>query len=169
MSRSLHTWYSLPDLDAFAERGTVLEGALELSRLRRLRDLLSSDIGRVRARLRFQRHRAGEVSFELSCEANLELVCQRCLEPMRHAVAIQAQMSVVEAETEPSMQEYEPVFLEGDRFNPAELVEDELIVSLPLAPRHADRGQCGRLARRIDELNSEASEAPPNGAAPTNH
>lgn len=171
MSRSLHTWYSLPDLDLFAERETALEGAIELKRLARLCESLNTDTGSVRARLRFRRRRAGLVSFELSYEARLELICQRCLEPFDYDMAARVEMSLVEtASVEPHIPDgYEPVFLEGDRFNPAQVVEDELIVSLPLVPRHPQRNQCGRLAQRIDQLNCETTAASPEGETQTDH
>jgi uncharacterized protein len=38
----------------------------------------------------------------------------------------------------------EPLVLEGGRFRPATLIEDELIIALPLVPRHEPVEACGR-------------------------
>ena len=77
---------------------------------------------------------------ELQYEAALELICQRCLEPVMHEVNERVDFAV--AETEDSLavlpQGVDLIALKGDRFQPATLIEDELIVSLPLVPRHGD-------------------------------
>jgi uncharacterized metal-binding protein YceD (DUF177 family) len=55
---------------------------------------------------------------------------------------------------------YEPIMLSGGRFQPAELIEDELIVSLPLIPRHARIEECGRLARNPEVLKYDNEARP---------
>jgi len=55
---------------------------------------------------------------------------------------------------------YEPIMLSGGRLQPAELVEDELIVSLPLIPRHALIEECGRLARNPEVLKYDNEARP---------
>lgn len=47
---------------------------------------------------------------------------------------------------------HEPYELPEGRFNPGELVEDELIVAVPLVPKHARIEDCGGLARDWVEL-----------------
>lgn len=140
MSRGLESWYSLPDLMALADRGTVLEGRIDLARCERLKELLSSSAGSARARIAFRRRDDDMLFVELECEADLELVCQRCLEPVMFEVRERVDFAV--AETEDSLavlpQGTELIALNGDRFQPATLIEDELIVSLPLVPRHGD-------------------------------
>ena len=88
----------------------------------------------------FRRSHDDMLLMELECEAELELVCQRCLEPVVHEVRERVDFAV--AETEDSLavlpQGTELIALNGDRFHPATLIEDELIVSLPLVPRHGD-------------------------------
>jgi uncharacterized protein len=140
MSGALYSWYSLPDLMALAERGAVLEGTIELAKLERLKDLLHSSEGSARVRVAFHRRHDDMLLLELQCGAALELVCQRCLEPVVHEVDEKVDFAV--AETEESLvtlpRGLELIALEGDRFQPATLIEDELIVSLPLVPRHGD-------------------------------
>jgi uncharacterized protein len=140
MPGALHSWYSLPDLTALAQRGGVLEGSMELARCARLKDLLNSDGGRVTARLTFSRSHDDLLLMQLQCEARLELVCQRCLKPVVHEVSEPVDFAI--AETEESLavlpQGIDLIALQGDRFQPATLIEDELIVSLPLVPRHGD-------------------------------
>ena len=53
MSGSLHAWYSLRDLESLADREVTLSGELDLGKLTRLKSLLHSDVGSVRATLQF--------------------------------------------------------------------------------------------------------------------
>lgn len=157
MSRLLDRWYSLPDLDLLADRGAVIEGELAIDRLPRLADLLSVAEGSVRARLRFRQRSGVCVILDLHCEARLELVCQRCLEPLAHSVDVDVSYGLLEEDNEPARaaltEGIESFALDGERFSPAQLIEDELIVSLPLVARHASRKECGRLAQKIDTMD----------------
>lgn len=138
MSDALDSWYSLPDLMALAQRGTVLAGEIDIAKLSRLKELLNSDAGTASARAAFHRGHNGLVMMQLQCRARFELICQRCLEPVVHEVDEQVDFAI--ADTEGSFavlpQGVDLIALQGDRLRPAELIEDELIVSLPLVPRH---------------------------------
>ena len=50
-------------------------------------------------------------------------------------------------ETVPEGQE--PFELSDGRLSPAELIEDELIVSMPLVPKHEQLADCGSVARSL--------------------
>jgi uncharacterized protein len=140
MSGALHSWYSLPDLMSLAERGAVLEGTFDLAKLSRLKDLLNSCEGSAKARMRFRRSDGDMLLMELECEADLELVCQRCLEAVRHRVREKIDFAVAENEDSLTVlpNGINLITLGGDRFQPSTLIEDELIVSLPLVPKHGD-------------------------------
>jgi uncharacterized protein len=140
MSAALQSWYSLRDLMALAEQGVVLEGKIELEQFSRLKGLLNSREGSASARIAFRRSHDDMVLVALECEAALELICQNCLDPVRHAVRERVDFAV--AETEESLasapQGMDLIALGGEKFQPATVIEDELIVSLPLVPRHGD-------------------------------
>jgi uncharacterized protein len=156
MSGSLHTWYSLPDLDRLADRGIGLKGELELKALPRLNDILHADRGSVSADLRF-RKRGGWLTVELEYAATLELICQRCLEQFAYPASARIELALVESEAiERGMPEgCEPLVLEDGRLRPIDLVEDELIMALPLVPRHAQSKDCGALGRELESSKSE--------------
>ena len=140
MSGALHSWYSLPDLAGLAQRGAVLEGTIELATCERLKELLNSDEGRVAAKLVFSKGHDDLLLMQLQCNARLELICQRCLKPVVHEVSEQVEFAIADTEDALAVlpQGVDLIALQGDRFQPATLVEDELIVSLPLVPRHGD-------------------------------
>lgn len=140
MSGALHSWYSLPDLMSLAERGAVLEGTIELAKFSRLKDLLNSSVGSAKARMRFRRNDSDMLLMELECEADLELICQRCLEAVVHEVREKVDFAVAENEDSLAVLPLgmNLITLDGDRFKPSTLIEDELIVSLPLVPKHGE-------------------------------
>lgn len=150
MSGSLHTWYSLRDLEALGARQSVLSGELPLARFVRLVDLLRGDRGSVRATLSFRQH-SGWLGLTLRYETTVELTCQRCLEAIELPLGETVEIALVESEAVESHvpEGFEPVVVEGGRLNPAQLIEDELILGLPLVPKHAQLDDCGSLARLL--------------------
>jgi uncharacterized protein len=151
MSGSLHAWYSLRDLESLANRGVALGGELDIGKLTRLRSLLHSDSGSVRATLLFRQRGDGWLQSELDYEAAVELVCQRCLEPFRCDLKQTVNVVVADSDSLPATvpEGFEPFELEGGRLLPTQLVEDELIVAIPLVPKHARVEDCGSVARQI--------------------
>ena len=103
----------------------------------------------------------------LEYDASFELQCQRCLEPMEERVSRKASFVIVGGDSIPAgiPEDHEPVELSGDRFQPAGFVEDELIMSLPLIPRHARLEQCGALVRSIEALDDESDTDSTSDAA----
>ena len=166
MPGSLYAWYSLYDLDALAEREAVLSGEIELRQLARLREILHSDRGNIQASLKFHRQTNGSVTVDLIFETVLELICQRCLEPVVRNVSERSSLTLLAPESMNSREakEGEAVVLTEGRLNPAALIEDELIVSLPIIPRHAEIDECGSVAQAVQALapeeRSERTEPP---------
>jgi uncharacterized protein len=152
MSGSLQAWYSLRDLEALGGRQGDLSGELELERLPRLAGLLNSPKGSVRARLRFEQRGVGPLEVTLEYETTVELTCQRCLEPFTERIAERVAMVVVEPGATGSSVPpgYEPIELDKGRLFPATLIEDELIVAIPLVPKHARLEDCGSLAHNLN-------------------
>ena len=74
MSGSLHAWYSLRDLESLANRDVALTGELILGKLTRLVSLLHSDVGSVRATLRFRQRRDGWLAIALDYQAAVQLI-----------------------------------------------------------------------------------------------
>lgn len=149
MSGSLHAWYSLGDLESLADRGVTLRGELDIGSLTRLRDLLHSDAGSVSATLEFGQRGDGWLGTKLDYRAAVDLVCQRCLEPFRHELADSVNVVMADAAALPATtpEGFEPFELADGRLKPAELIEDELIVAIPLVPKHERAEDCGSLAR----------------------
>jgi uncharacterized protein len=151
MPGSLHAWFSLRELESLADREVTLSGELDVRTLTRLTSLLHSDVGSVSATLLFRQRRDGWLAAVLDYKAAVQLVCQRCLEPFRYELAQSVNVVVAASDSLPATvpEGFEPVELAEGRLQPAELIEDELIVAIPLVPKHARVEDCGSLARQL--------------------
>jgi uncharacterized protein len=86
----------------------------------------------------------GGLSLHLTVRGEVELTCQRCLGGMRHAVEIERTLHLARNETELERLDALPdsdAILVGEMLNLVDLVEDEVLLSLPLAAMHAE-GEC---------------------------
>jgi uncharacterized protein len=83
-----------------------------------------------------------QVWLRLRVGAKLPLTCQRCLEPLTHSADLDLSYRFVADERTAELQDEsadEDVLALSRAFDAVSLVEDELIMALPLVPRH---GQC---------------------------
>jgi uncharacterized protein len=122
-----------------ARRG--FEGSLPLSSMSRLRDALCDDEGVVRYTIEFDRDALQVPYVELRIDAALPLVCQRTLQRFLHPVQVAQRLGLLPADADLEAAEaglppdYEPLQLPEDgMLRPAELVEDELILAVPVVP-----------------------------------
>lgn len=136
------------DVKAFAQAQAQLQGTSALADLPRLAE---EQLPGVEASVPVQWRLLGrtqavaggpdEIWLSLSAEAGLTLSCQRCLAPVLETVRAERDFRFVadEATAEALDDEAEEDLLVLDRdFDALALVEDELILSLPLVPRHAE-------------------------------
>ncbi len=131
-----------------AARNAVLSGEIQLEELKRLSGLVESGDGAVDIRLSFETRGEGWQALELRYAAELTVICQRCLEPMQLRLEDDVGYGIVAGESWAAVlpTDVEPLILDEDRLSPMQLVEDELIVSLPMAPRHTEAVRCAEPA-----------------------
>ena len=126
----------------FASAGATQQGIWPLSDFSRLHDMLAADAGEVRYEISGVRDERGRPSLRLKVSGTLELRCQRCLEPM--ALEVQTDETLVLAATlaeihaEPADAHAPDRVVAGKEMALRELIEDELILAVPYAPRHED-------------------------------
>jgi uncharacterized protein len=137
----------ISDAFAFARDGRVLEGTLPIAELERLHDLLVEVVGEVTFRLRGFKGERGEAMLQLEISGLLPLACQRCLDAVPCDLDVDSLLELVpegaelsEDELEDDTRDFLPVERELDV---AELVEDEILLALPVAPRHEKCGLPG--------------------------
>ncbi|MGH6624952.1 MAG: YceD family protein [Burkholderiaceae bacterium] len=105
-----------------------------------------------------------QVWLHLQVQATLPLVCQRCLGRVDSPVSVERSFRFVADEDAAAAQddesEEEVLALSRD-FNLSELIEDELLMELPLVPRHEQCPTEVKLAA-VDQEFEAASAARPN-------
>ncbi len=123
-----------------ARRG--FEGRLPLSSMTRLRDALFDSQGEVSFALDFDRDALLVPYVELRIDAELPLLCQRSLQRFLFPVQIVQRLGLIRAGQENDEVEeaalppgYEALLVAEDgMLRPTELIEDELILAVPVVP-----------------------------------
>ena len=136
------------DIEAFADAAGELSGTWPLARLHRLAEMACAepDPGTVKSiewAVRGERRKAkpgqAQVWLHLSAKAELSLVCQRCLQPsLTHVNVTRSFMFVPGEDAAAALDEdsEDDVLALSPAFDLAGLVEDELLLALPLVPKH---------------------------------
>lgn len=124
----------------FALAGAKQQGVWPLGEFARLRDVLASDTGEVRYEISGVRDERGRPGLRLKVSGTLQLRCQRCLEPMPLQVQTDETLvlaaTLAEIHAEPARADAPDRVVAGREMALRELVEDELILAVPYAPRH---------------------------------
>jgi uncharacterized protein len=113
------------------------EGSLPLSGMSRLVGALADAEGECRYEMEFGRDGFDLPYVEIRAEAELPLQCQRTLERFLHPVKLVQRLGLItdEAQEAALPEGMEPILLDaGGELNPAGLVEDELILAVPVVP-----------------------------------
>ncbi|GBE09831.1 hypothetical protein BMS3Bbin12_00827 [bacterium BMS3Bbin12] len=126
------------------EQGAVLRGWVALRRMERLARSLCDVQGRVDVELHFDRD-AQRIPFVRGrVQARLTMICQRCLEPMEMRIERDLLLALVHSEAEAGRlpAKYEPLLVTPAPMDVAGIVEDELLLALPIVPLHAAGEPC---------------------------
>ncbi|HYQ37407.1 MAG TPA: YceD family protein [Pseudomonas sp.] len=121
-----------------ADRAATLEGDWPLARFSRVCDLLVSDAGSVHARFEFGRDEQGLIVMRGELEVEVQMVCQRCLEPATLPVHSEFVYAVLrEGASQDSLpKSYDALEVGEEPLDLIALVEDELLLALPIVPAH---------------------------------
>ena len=124
----------------FAKAAASLQGAWRVGELERLRGMLRSDEGELRYELSGVPERHGRPSLQLKVEGVLQLACQRCLGalefPLQLEVSLLLAATQAEVDAEPLAAEGPESIVAGRHMPVHALVEDEVLLAIPIAARH---------------------------------
>ncbi|WP_431265262.1 YceD family protein [Roseateles chitinivorans] len=136
------------DVGVFAREGGTLEGEWPATSLTRLAEAAApeSDPAQwppvswsTRGELRTPKGGEPQAWLELTAEAQVAVTCQRCLQPVREDLAVSRWFRFVKDEdmaAEMDMDSDDDVLALPRHLDLRELVEDELLLTLPVVPRH---------------------------------
>jgi uncharacterized protein len=133
----------LPVIDGleFAKAASKLAGARPIAEFARLLDALRTEEGTLRYELQGVPEAHGRPALRLTVDGVLPLVCQRCLGALEYPLHIEALLLLAATQAEVDAEPLEadgPESIVADREMPVRvLVEDEVLLAIPIAPRHA--------------------------------
>jgi uncharacterized protein len=123
----------------FADNATRMHGSLPIKNMERLAPSLASDQGDIEINIQFGvdeqklRYLHGHLSTQLI------LQCQRCMESFNYEIISDFKLGIVKTEEEAKElpDRYDPLLADGIEVLIQDVIEDELIVSLPIVPMHS--------------------------------
>lgn len=136
--------HRIEDPIAFARVAGLYSGQAALAAMPRLQDQLASDAGTVAFVVRGKMDQRQRPLLELEISGTPSLRCGRCLAPLDFALRLQSSVllmepgAVMQEDDDPESPEWIEV---GPELDVLELVEDEILLSLPLSVRH-EEGKC---------------------------
>lgn len=134
------------------------EGSIPVARLARLCGALADNAGEVGFRLDFGRDELGTDYVDVHARAPLTMICQRSLEPFVLPVTVDSRLGLIRRERDEAglPPGCEPLLVPEDgRLQPADVIEDELLLALPLVPMDPD----SRLPDAVTEEIRQGDEA----------
>lgn len=153
------------DVRKAATRGVSISGTLKPLELQRFRALLAADDGVIEAHLTFSRDEEGRYLIEVTVDAQITVICQRCLEPMPTQLHTSHTLAVVltDEQARHLPRHLEPLILDEEAGKLWELVEDELVLGLPPYNYH-ERKDCNEVLVGLAASEPEPAqgEAKPN-------
>ncbi len=126
------------DLNRISRQSQHLLGELRLEALPRLQDLFGTMVGNIAVDLTVAVDNEGYKFIEGHVKTVISLQCQRCLEEFDYSLTAEFCLSPVldEQQAETLPEQYEAVVLEDKHINIEKMIEDEIILNLPLVAMH---------------------------------
>ena len=155
------------DVRRFAEDGAALTGEDGLRRYHRLSAETQEAAAdrpvtwQARGELLNPRHVHPQVWLHLDAAANLPLVCQRCLAPVEVPLEVHRSFRFVPDEATAAAEDdaaEEDLLALSRSFDLLELVEDELLMELPVAPMHEVCPQPVKMSAEDEDFDAAGAE-----------
>lgn len=120
-----------------ADKHRMYEGEILLSDFARLGEKITNLDDRVVFRLNFSK--IGKLStIDGFVRAKICLECQNCLQPVDVGVDSDVKLAIVHSDEEAGLitEDYEPLLCNEEKINFTDIIEDEILLSLPAIPKH---------------------------------
>lgn len=150
------------------QQGAELHGTVTLQRLPEFRNSLASDQAEITAEMHFAVDKAGYRLIVGKVDASVEVTCERCLQPVAIRLQDDISLAVVDSEQEAAglKPDLDPWICPDIRLQLAPVIEEQLLLSLPIVSYHPE-GQCARqLAYTAGSLQSDDDSGQPAKSNP---
>jgi hypothetical protein len=149
-----------------AESSQVIETQVKLSDVQRLRELVETDLANLIPTKIPQEWQHGTIDIKLAfgwADINRQIpalegkvsttiiaVCQRCLEPFKLTLNAQLKLMLLTPSCDViAFEKYEIWEIVEDTVRPIEIVDEVLIMAMPLSVVHEDYVDCGPLVKKL--------------------
>ena len=139
----MHARPFIDSLD-FARNGQQMSGELPIVEMLRLADVLSSPQGMLSYTVQGGVDRQDISWLDVSVAGSCQLRCQRCLSDMAYEIQLDAHLLLRDQAGLDALSDDEEEFdsvLAEERLDLLSLIEEEILLNLPFAPKH-ERGDC---------------------------
>jgi uncharacterized protein len=154
--------YARPFIDSleFAGNGLQLDAQVSFAELPRLLDQLDNPSGDLHYTVQGGTDNQGRPVLDISIDGSCQLRCQRCLSGFEYPIELEArlllcdQTSLDELDNQMELDDEEDFdgILADANLDVLALLEDEILLSLPIAPKH-EEGDC--LASESEDKQKE--------------
>jgi uncharacterized protein len=128
---------------ALAQKKSSLSGSYKLGSFQRLKTLVKNPDLQAEFSLQFERDDQGFSVIHGSIHVGVDLICERCGELVHFDFQLSPRLglALTENKARDLPEEYEPVVTNGLPVPLASLVEDEILLAMPMIPKH-EFGTC---------------------------
>ncbi|HEU0189395.1 MAG TPA: YceD family protein [Gallionella sp.] len=159
----MHARSFIDSLD-FARNGQKLSGEVPIVELSRLQDALENPSGVLSYTVQGVVDKQGNPALDVCISGSCQLRCQRCLNGLDYAIQIdtrlllrsQADLDRLDDDVAGGEEEEFDSILADTHLNVLNLLEEEILLSLPIAPKH-ESGTC----QATDSENAREEEQHP--------
>jgi uncharacterized protein len=138
--------YARPFIDSldFARNGREISGEVQVAKLPRLLDVLESPQGTLSYRIQGGVDKQGTPFLDLGVTGQCSLCCQRCLNNLDYPVLIETRLLLRDQASLDALddsvaggdaEEFDSILADA-HLNVLDLLEEEILLSLPIAPKH---------------------------------
>lgn len=150
------------DASKVFRQNVTLEGSLRLAGLSRLGEYLADEQGTIVVKLTFDKDETGYRRIHGVVRADVNVVCQRCLLPMTLRLEEPLLLAMVTSEETARQlpENIDPWLMapDDDTLLIADIVEDQLILAMPIVSLHTQCDADSIARQKLEELK-EASDA----------
>jgi uncharacterized protein len=124
------------DASRMVQARRSFQGKLPIASFGRLRESLAAVEGEANYDLEFGKDELGVAYLAVRVKADLPLTCQRTLEVYREPIRVDQRLGLIGNESDEAglPAGYEPLLITDGQVSLADVIEDELILALPVVP-----------------------------------
>ena len=140
----------------------MLRGTVAVSSLERLLPVLVSGEGELQVEMELGKDPDGTRYVKGSIQGDVMLKCQRCLENMTLPLDLNFRLGLVSSDAAASILPdwYEPLLVTAEPAHIADMIAEEVLLAIPIVPRHRDRLDCQEFVKDYAPPESEQRKNP---------